>query len=109
MLVLFWMKIVGKFEDKLVKVFWREYIFLVFDYFYEILFFFKNKVYEMIILDFENWIFFIFGGSGWGGGGGILKKSWCIFKFIYFCNIGLKFKKLVSWFDIDYIFNLFIY
>lgn len=48
------MKIVGKFEDKLVKVFWREYIFLVFDYFYEILFFFKNKVYEMIILDFEN-------------------------------------------------------
>lgn len=48
------MKIVGKFEDKLVKVFWREYIFLVFDYLYEILFFFKNKVYEMIILDFEN-------------------------------------------------------
>lgn len=48
------MKIVGKFEDKLVKVFWREYIFLVFDYFYEILFFLKNKVYEMIILDFEN-------------------------------------------------------
>lgn len=80
------MKIVGKFEDKLVKVFWREYIFLVFDY----------KVYEMIILNFENWIFFIFGGRGWGGGWGILKKSWCIFKFIYFCNIGLKFEKLVS-------------
>lgn len=48
------MKIAGKLEDKLVKVSRREYVFPAFDYFYETSFFFKNKVYEMTISDFEN-------------------------------------------------------
>lgn len=103
------MKIAGKLEDKLVKVSRREYIFPAFDYFYETSFFLKNKVYEMTISDFENWISPIFGGRGWGGGGGILKKSRRTPKFIHLCNIGLKLEKLVSQPDTDYTFNLFIH
>lgn len=72
-------------------------------------FFFKNKVYEMTISDFENWISPIFGGRGWGGGGGILKKSRRTPKFIHLCNIGLKLEKLVSQPDTDYTFDLFIH
>lgn len=50
----------------------------------------------MTISDFENWISPIFGGRGWGGGGGILKKSRRTPKFIHLCNIGLKLEKLVN-------------